>query len=109
MSLSKGNKRGQLSSLILCLFIIVPLELHLVKLVLNIAYLCHKLMEIYLNIGHVDFLANVRMLKVGSELRYGIRSPNVRTPVDIPSKYICQSLNHVLAKVYISPRSTLSI
>ena len=26
------------------------------------------------------------MLKFGSELRYGIRSPNVRTPVDIPSK-----------------------
>ena len=25
------------------------------------------------------------MLKFGSELRYGIRSPNVRTPVDIPS------------------------
>ena len=42
-------------------------------------------MENYLNIGHTDFLANVRMLKFGSELRYGIRSPNVRTPVDIPS------------------------
>ena len=42
-------------------------------------------MEIYLNIGHFDFLANVRMLKFGSELRYGIRSPNVRTPVDIPN------------------------
>ena len=24
------------------------------------------------------------MVKFGSELRYGIRSPNVRTPVDIP-------------------------
>ena len=45
------------------------------------------LIEIYLNtcIGHVDFLANIRMLKFGSELRYGIRSPNVRTSVDIPS------------------------
>ena len=41
-------------------------------------------MEIYLNIGQVDFLANVRMVKFGSELRYGIRSPNVRTPVGIP-------------------------
>ena len=48
-------------------------------------YFCHKLMEIYLNMGNVDFLANVRMLKFGSELRNGIRSPNVRTPVDIPS------------------------
>ena len=49
-------------------------------------YFCHKLMEIYLNMGNVDFLVNVRMLKVGSELRYGIRSPNVRTPVDIPKR-----------------------
>ena len=48
-------------------------------------YFCHKLMEIYLNMGNVDFLANVRMLKFGSELRFGIRSPNVRTSVDIPS------------------------
>ena len=40
---------------------------------------------IYLNIGHIDFLVNVRMLKFESELRYGIRSPNVRTPVDIPT------------------------
>ena len=44
-------------------------------------------MENYLNIVHTDFLANVRMLKFGSELRYGIRSPNVRTPVDIPNFY----------------------
>ena len=44
-------------------------------------------MEIYLNIRHFDFLANVRTLKFGSELRYGIRSPNVRTPVDIPRIY----------------------
>ena len=51
-------------------------------------YFCHKLMEIYLNMGNVDFLANVRMLKFGSELRYGIRSPNVRTPVDIPNLYL---------------------
>ena len=42
-------------------------------------------MEIYLNIGQVDILAIVRMVKFGSELRYGIRSPNVRTPVDIPT------------------------
>ena len=42
-------------------------------------------MGIYLNIGHIGFLANVRMLKFESELRYGTRSPNVRTPVDIPS------------------------
>ena len=49
---------------------------------------CHVLMEIYLNIGHiVFFLANVRMLKFESELRNGIRSPYVRTPVDIPSFY----------------------
>ena len=48
-------------------------------------YFCYTLMEIYLNIGCVDFLANVRMVKFGSELRYGIRSPNVQTPVDIPS------------------------
>ena len=45
-------------------------------------------MGIYLNIGHIKFLANVRMLKFGSELRYGIRSPNVRTPVDIPRKKV---------------------
>ena len=50
-------------------------------------YFCHLIMEIYLNIGHFDFLANVRMLKFGSELRYGIRSPNVRTPVDIPNYF----------------------
>ena len=50
-------------------------------------YFCHLIMEIYLNIGHFDFLANVRMLKFGTELRYGIRSPNVRTPVDIPILY----------------------
>ena len=48
-------------------------------------YFCDILMRIYLNIGHIEFLANVRMLKFGSELRYGIRSPNVRTPVDIPT------------------------
>ena len=52
---------------------------------LDIVCFCHI---IYLNIGHFDFLANVRMLKFGSELRYGIRSPNVRTPVDIPNIYI---------------------
>ena len=44
-------------------------------------YFCYILMAIYLNIGHIDFLANVRMLKFG----YGIRSPNVRTLVDIPN------------------------
>ena len=48
-------------------------------------YFCDILIGIYLNIGHIDFLANVRMLKFGSELRYGIRSPNVQTPVDIPN------------------------
>ena len=41
-------------------------------------------MENYLNIWHFDILANIRMLKFGSEFRYGIQSPNVRTPVDIP-------------------------
>ena len=50
-------------------------------------YFCDIFMGIYQNIGHTDFTANVRMLKFGSELRYGIRSPNVRTPVDIPSRY----------------------
>ena len=58
-------------------------------LVSYIEYFCYILMAIYLNIGHIDFLANVRMLKFGSELRYGIRSPNVRTPVDIPIEYHC--------------------
>ena len=48
-------------------------------------HFCDTFMGIYLNIGHTDFTANVRMLKFGSELRYGIRSPNVRTPVDIPN------------------------
>ena len=48
-------------------------------------YFCNILSGIYLIVGHIDFLANVRMLKFGSELRYGIRSPNVRTPVDIPN------------------------
>ena len=58
-------------------------------------YFCHILMEIYLNVGHVEFLANVIMLKFGSELRYGIPSPNVRTPVDIPNLYtwICFGYN----------------
>ena len=50
------------------------------------------MMEIYLNIRHFEFLANVRTLKFGSELRYGIRSPNVRTPVDIP---ICSIPDYV--------------
>ena len=56
-------------------------------------YFCNILMEIYLNIGQVDFLANVRMVKFGSELRYGIRSPNVRTPVDIPTEVLVAPLN----------------
>ena len=49
-------------------------------------HFCLIIMENYLNIVHIDFLANVRMLKFGSELRYVIRSPNVRTPVDIPTE-----------------------
>ena len=57
-------------------------------------------MEIYLNIGHVGFLANVRMLKFGSELRYGIRSPNVRTPVDIPSEKGHTMTNILLKNMY---------
>ena len=48
-------------------------------------YFCNILMEIHLNIGQDDFLANVRMVKFGSELRFGIQSPNVRTPFDITS------------------------
>ena len=61
-------------------------------------YFCHILMEIYLTIGHVDFLANVRMLKFGSELRYGNRSPNVRTPIDIPSSFYCYEILYMHIK-----------
>ena len=43
--------------------------------------------------GNVDFLANVWMLKFGSELRYGIRSLNVRTPVDIPNIFLIFAQN----------------
>ena len=32
------------------------------------------------------------MVKFGSELRYGVRSPNVRTPVDIPTVNITDML-----------------
>ena len=48
----------------------------------------------YLILDILIFLANVRMLKFGSELRYGIRSPNVRTPVDIPSNYIVNTFRN---------------
>ena len=66
-------------------------------------YFCHKLMEIYLNMGNADFLANVRMLKFGSELRYGIRSPNVRTPVDIPSDcHTCDTSEKPNREIYFS-------
>ena len=86
-------------------------------------YFCHLIIEIYLNIGHFDFLANVRMLKFGSELRYGIRSPNVRTPVDIPNKHLhfdcflkcydnhnlsCQVVNTSLNNIYVRPNKIAS-
>ena len=46
------------------------------------------------------------MLKFGSELRYGIRSSNVLSPVDIPIGYVnaIKSAHNVCIKIILSRR-----